>query len=520
MANGKKKSKRKKRLAREQAAASTFSVRQGWNASAVAPRLDPRRLADLLQAAKEGDVGDYLTLAEEIEESDPYYRATLSTRKLAVQAIEPTVVPGGPDKRSLDLADAVRRDIVERPEFTPMVYDAMDAVAKGYAAVEIVWNVDRQPWRPAKYLWRDPRWFRYDRTDGRTLRLLDDAEPVDGVPLDPHKWILHEPQLKSGLPIRSGLALPAAYYFLVKTFDVASWIAFIETFGYPIRVGKFSKNATDQDKKTLERAVRNMGRDVGAVIPDDMVIDVVSGAQQGASIEHFQRLAEWADKQLVILILGQSATTDGTPGRLGSDDAQQKVRQDILRSDARQIGATLQRDLVEPYVNLNYGAQQAYPRLRFAVEEPEDIGVLVDSVAKLAPLGLSVRTQDLRERLRLPEPAPGDEVLEPPPSMPTAPAPNAVERLAAALNAQRRGAGAGLDDDLDELLEAQEWEPITRPLHDAVQDWAERMGSLDEAHERLPELLRSLNSQRFVERLAADLLRARGLGDLHFDDPD
>ena len=90
-----------------------------------------------------------------------------------------------------------------------------------------------------------------------------------------------------------------------------------------------------------------------------------------------------------------------------------------------------------------------------------------------------------------------------------------MRTLPAALNEQR---GAGVRDELDELGEAQEWEPITRPLHDAVQAWAQRMESLDEAHERLPELLLSLNSQRFVERLAADLLRARGLGGLRFDD--
>ena len=44
------------------------------------------------------------------------------------------------------------------------------------------------------------------------------------------------------------------------------------------------------------------------------------------------------------------------------------------------------------------------------------------------------------------------------------------------------------------------------------------MGSLEEAQERLPELLQRLDSSRMVERLAADLLRARGLGDIHFAD--
>lgn len=520
-----KKAESAARLARETAAGGMVGVRQGWDSSSVAPALDPRRLAQLLASARDGEAHDYLTLAAEMEERDIYYRSLLSTRKLAVQGLEPTVTPGGDDPASIDLADAVRRDIVDRPEFTPMLYDALDAIAKGYAAIEILWDTAAAPWRPAAYRWRDPRWFRYDRAAGVELRLLDDADPVDGVELDASKWIVHEPQLKSGLAVRGGLALPIAYYYLVKAFDVASWIAFVETFGYPIRLGKYGKDAAEEDIAVLKRAVANLGRDVGATIPDSMTMEIVAGVQQGASVSYYERLGDWTNRQIAIGVLGQAATTEGTPGKLGADDAQQEVRRDILRSDARQLAATLQRDLIEPYVRLNYGRPPSLPQFRFTVEEPEDIEALVDSVVKLAPLGFRVRKRDLYARLRLTEPADGDDVLEPPPA-PAPPAsapPDAALQAAltrAGLNA-RRGAGADADtdedDDLDELSEAQEWEPVTRPLHDAVQTWAAGMGSLDEAQRRLPELLQALNSQRFAERLAADLLRARGIGDLRFD---
>ena len=248
---GKKASKQARKLAQEQATASLTSVRQGWDHSSVAPALDPRNLATLLQSARQGEARDYLTLAEEMEERDLYYRSTLGNRKLAVQGIEPTVLPAAEDSASMEIADSVRRNIVDRPQFVAMIFDALDAIAKGYSAIEVMWDTTRAKWRPAEYHWRDPKWFRYDRNTGRQLRLIDDANPVDGVELELHKWIIHEPQLKSGLPIRGGLALPVAYYHLVKTFDVASWAAFVEVFGYPLRVGKYSKNATEEDIKVL-----------------------------------------------------------------------------------------------------------------------------------------------------------------------------------------------------------------------------------------------------------------------------
>ncbi|MCY4373676.1 MAG: DUF935 family protein, partial [Spirochaetaceae bacterium] len=498
---GKKASKKARKLAQEQATASLTSVRQGWDHSSVASALNPKSLANLLQSARQGEARDYLTLAEEMEERDLYYRATLSTRKLAVQGIEPTVVPAGEDEASIDLAAAVRRDIVERPEFTPMVYDAMDAIAKGYAAIEILWQTG-SVWRPNGYRWRDPRWFRYDRETGRQLRLLDDANPVDGVELEPNKWIIHEPQLKSGLPIRGGLALPVAYYHLVKTFDVASWAAFVEVFGYPLRVGKYSKNATEEDIKILKRAVANVGRDIGAVIPDDMILEIIAGVQQGAAVDYFKILAEFANREIAIGVLGQAATTEGTPGRLGADDVQQQVREDILRSDARQVGSTLQRDLVETYVDFNHGPQVVYPQLRFVVEDPEDVGLLVDAVSKLVAVGFQVKPSDLYQRLRLTEPKEGDAVLEPP----SAPA------LGRALANVARPPRRGVEDELDELLDHRDWEPLTRPLYETVQEWAANMQSLEEAERRLPELLQLLQDQGRGEQLAARMLRGRGRG--------
>lgn len=490
------------------------SIRQAWDAAAVAAALGPRQLAELVQAVRAGaDYHDYLALAEEMEERDLYYRSLISTRKLAVQAIEPTVAPASDDQAAVDLAAAVRRDIVDRPEFVAMVYDALDALAKGYSAIEVVWHTRTTPWRPAAYYWRDPRWFRFDRATGRELRLLTDAAPV-GVPLEPFKWIVHYPQLKSGLPLRGGLALPAAYYHVLKSYDVSAWIAFVETFGYPLRVGKYSKSATEKDVAILKRAVANIGRDVGAVVPDDMVIDIVTGVQQGSSVDYYQKLADWCDRQNAVGVLGQVATTEGTPGRLGSDDAQNEVRHDIVRSDGRQLAATLQRDLVQPYVDLNHGPQEAYPQLQMVVEPPEDVALLVDSVAKLVPLGMPVAVKDLRRRLRLTEPAEGDQIIQPPAPAP-APGPNSRALLSVLARAGAGGVAGDFDEMLD-LIDDEQWEPLLSPIHRAIDTLAAECRSYAEMEERLPELLRRIDSGEMARRLAIATMKARGLGDRDF----
>ena len=84
----------------------------------------------------------------------------------------------------------------------------------------------------ARYEWRDPRFFVFDRDDGRTLRLLDKADSLRGVPLQPCKWIAHVPRLKSGLPARGGLARLVALAYMVKAYALTDWMAFAEVFGW------------------------------------------------------------------------------------------------------------------------------------------------------------------------------------------------------------------------------------------------------------------------------------------------
>lgn len=510
----------KQSLSEEVSGPDAFSVRQGWNASEVAATLDPSRLATLIQGAKAGDIQDYLTLAEEMEERDLHYRSVIGTRKLSIVGLDPTVTPADDSDAAHEMADSVKENIIDRPEFADLVTNALDALGKGFSVNEIMWDTDRTPWRPARYEWRDPRWFDYDTVTGRKLLLREGADKVE---LPMYKFVKHEPLLKSGLPIRGGFALVAAYYHLIKSFDVAGWAAFVEVFGYPIRVGKYGKNATKNDIDVLKRAVRNIGRDIGAVIPDAMAIEIVEGVKPGGSTNHFEKLAKWVDAQLSKGILGQTATTEGTPGKLGNEDAQHEVRLDIMEADARQLETTLNRDLVIPYINLNFGPQEQYPKLRLPVPRPEDINGLVDNVSKLVPLGFPVKRSELYAKLGLTEPGDDDEVLvggSAPAEQPTNPRGTPAKEQATAGNTE--GAAAAMNaaseanDELEEIVEATDWEPYVKPLHEAVAELSVECNSYEEFERRMPELLARIDTTGVTRALALDMFKARALGDAEF----
>ena len=62
-------------------------------------------------------------------------------------------------------------------------------------------------------------------------------------PLQPYKFVTHVTKVKSGIPIRGGLARAAAWSWLFKTFTLKDWMRFVEAYGHPMRLGRFPPNA-------------------------------------------------------------------------------------------------------------------------------------------------------------------------------------------------------------------------------------------------------------------------------------
>lgn len=411
--------------------------------------MNPQRLAQLLRSAAEGEPLEYFELAEQIEERDLHYAGVLQTRKRSVSQIEVTVEAASDDAEDVRRADMVR-EWLKRDELQDEIFDMLDAIGKGVSWTEIIWDVSAGQWYPERLEWRDPRWFTFDRV---TLRQPMLRGGIDGgavaEPLPAFKFIYTQIKAKSGLPIRSGIARLAAWSWMFKAFTQRDWAIFVQTYGQPVRLGKFHEGATKEDKATLYRAVANIAGDCAAIIPQSMEIEFIEAKNVTAGSDLYERRADWLDRQVSKAVLGQTTTTDAVSGGHAVSQEHRQVQEDIETADCKSISAVINRDLIRPWMDLEFGPPAAgtrgkYPRLVIGRPAQEDIKQLTDSLAALVPLGLRVQASEVRDKLGLAEPAAGSEILSATPAAvppsntvpftnlgPTKPAPGTVALQAA-----------------------------------------------------------------------------------------
>lgn len=515
-------------LAREIAAPQAFGTRSIVTGH-PAQGLTPQRLAGLLRGAERGDATAYLELAEEMEEKDLHYLSVLGTRKRQVSQLPIEVIPAGDDDEAKADAQLIR-DWLDRDMLQAELFDMLDAIGKGYSATEIVWEFSASAWLPAKLKWRDPRFFEFDTIDGETLRLRDIGA---SQPLPAAKFIVHYHQAKSGLPIRGGLARAVAWSYMFKNYAIKDWVAFLETYGMPLRVGKYDNGETEANIATLMGALADLGSDAAAVFPKTMDVEFVDGKVGTAPGDLWQAKADFCDSQVSKAVLGQTGTTDSKRGGLGDggNKVHDGVRQDIENADAMLLAATLNEQAIKPIIMLNRGVRRRYPRLRIGRPDAVDVKAMTEAATALVSLGAEVDADDVRDRAGLPAPKPGGRVLQRAPESaitgpgraPMAlPAPQAFLAPSLPSESAIASASGGADaveqdrDAIDRLADdaLDGWEKLMAPVVQPVRDLVSGADSLEAIRDGIASLFDGMDVDAIIERLARSAFAARAAGDV------
>lgn len=477
-----------KKLLQQEILAQSLGVRQA-RYSSVFTGLTPQRLSQLLRASGESDnTQDYLTLAEEMEERDTHYRSVLNTRKQQILGL-PIVINSVNEDKTADKIKSFVESIVEKPKFKKMLFDLLDGLGKGYSVVEVVYMIQNGYMLPKEYIHRKPQWFVFDEEQDQLLLREDDKS---NIAMNPLKGIVHIPQLKTGLPVRGGLARAVATMFLLKNYGVKDWANFLEVYGMPFRVGKYEAGASEEDITKLMQAVADIGLDGAAVIPSAMDIEFINGAQ-GSNSDMYHNYLKYIDSQVSKVVLGQTMTTDDGSSRSQSE-VHNEVRDDIKRADSLDLAESI-NNWLQILIDYNFGIQQEYPTIEFNTSKEEDRSSLADIVVKAASVGIPFSVSDARTRLGLKEPINNEDIIKSQPNVANA---DNEEVQTKSLNSELTQ-----EDEEEEVI--SNWHKIMEPIEEQLNEALAGSNTKEQAVDKITSL--SLNTEYLEEDLAKQTIK-------------
>lgn len=211
-----------------------------------------------------------------------------------------------------------------------------------------------------------------------------------------------------------GVILRAIPYAVYKRGGYGDWAQWVELFGMPQRIGKYS-TFDPQTRVQLQEALERMGSAPYLIVPKEADIEVKeTKATSGISFDQFRQAC---NEEILIGILGQTLTTTaGERGARSLGEVHREVEAAKYKSDMRYVRRTLNKaltPLLEARGIATKGGSFVVP------EDPEP--VTVEELATLSHI-IAIPADYIRDKYGIPTPSEGDE-LAGTPQVPTAPDP-------------------------------------------------------------------------------------------------
>lgn len=376
--------------------------------------LTPARLARILQDAEEGLLKAQSELFMDMEERDGHIFAEISKRKRAVIGLDGYVDPPrnatAAEKADAEFLNELLQDL---DGFEDLMLDLLDGIGHGYSCIEMQWQRYGNEWQPEAFNHRPQSWFMTRSEQQSTLLLRTNT--AEAEELRPLNWIVHTPKARSGYIARTGLYRVLAWPYLFKHYSTRDLAELLEIYGMPIRLGKYPPGTANEEKSTLLNAVTQLGHSAAGIIPEGMSIDFHTAAQGNA--DPFLAMMRQCDDSISKAVLGgtlTSQTSDSGGGAYALGQVHNEVRHDILASDARQLAATLTRDLLWPLLALNRGGDlsaRRMPRFKFDLKEAADLNAMATTLPALVGVGMQIPQSWAHDKMGIPAPVDNEPVL-------------------------------------------------------------------------------------------------------------
>ncbi len=300
--------------------------------------------------------------------SDPQVKSVFAQRQLAVTKCDWVVEPASESAIDKKAADFLKVQL-EKVGWDRVTNLMLFGVFYGYSVAELIYERGAQYIELKDIKVRDRKRFRFD-VEGN-LRLLTAQNMYDGELVEPpYFWHFAAGATHDDEPYGLGLAHWLYWPVFFKRHGLKSWLTYLEKYATPTAIGKFGQSASAKEKRDLLMAGAALGTDSSVIIPEDMQLALLEASRSGVS--DYRSLHDAMDTTMAKVVLGQVASSQGTPGRLGNDDLQGDVRQDLIKADADLVCESFNLGPARWLTEWNFPNAQP-PRVKRIVGEDEDL---------------------------------------------------------------------------------------------------------------------------------------------------
>lgn len=430
---------------------------------------------------------------------DEQVKACFEQRVRAVVSRPWEVKPGGTkliDKKAAQFIDeqckAIRFDSITEKMLYGVFYgycvgEALYAVEDG----KVVLDTSRGGIKV-----RDRRRFGF--APDMSLRLKTSSNPMGEALPEKKFWHFATGGDHDDEPYGLGLAHWLYWPVFFKRSGVKFWLVFLEKFGMPTAVGEYPAGTSPTDQDKLLEALQAIQTDSAIIFPDGMKASLLEATRGGTA--DYTALYDRMDAAIARATLGQTASTQGTPGKLGNDELQGDVRDDIVKADADLVCMSFNATVVKWLVEWNFPGA-ALPQVWRKCEDEEDQNTTSERDERICGMGFKPTLKYIQdvyggEWVEV-KPDPGAQPVEP--------------------NAGGAQFAEAVLDELDAFSEdlAGDWERVTDPLIVPIVALAAEVGSFAEFQERLPQVIEQMDQNKLAEALAQGQFAARLWGRLN-----
>ncbi len=426
----------------------------------------------------------------------------MQKRRLAVIGKEWDIEPASDNAEDAKVADFVT-EVFKQFSYDTSRQALLSGIVTGFKPAEVMWDYSEGDIWIKSLNGGSPRRFVFD-LDGR-IRLLTWKNMIEGEEVPDKKFIIFRNPSDNSSPY--GDAIGRALYWPIwfKKNGVKFWAVFLDKFGQPTPWGKYPPGTTKDDQDKLLESLKAMQTDQAIITPDNMAVELLEAAR-ASSVDSYDKWEKFWNDAITFIILGQTATTEGTPGKLGADTERADVRLEIVKADADLLCECQNTQLIPWICDYNFPGLKKYPKVWIRTDPEENLKPLAERDQILVKnIGVPASKKYFYDTYGIPEPQPDEELVVVPqtPASSLGFAENNPPVSPLNLRGDRRGV-----KDLDQLVNDALKNKGLAEFHDSLVSIVDQAQSLEGLEKTIFEKYGDIKIEKLRDLLATAFLMA------------